>query len=116
MIRLDPHRRLMKEMMSLALDVKARMSGIEAAMKEKPSLFNRDIVKGMKEFGEEGLRQRGGGVTNATIGNSATQVAEDFETSCTRVDTLCAKLRRGHFSRNPLVIAGLAIREGAEEG
>ncbi|MCK6481348.1 MAG: hypothetical protein HUU06_06625 [Planctomycetaceae bacterium] len=115
MIRIDPDRRLMKEMLSIALDVRSRRSGIAAAQKEKPALFNHELVKGMMEFGEEGLRQRGGSVNEAPISSNSAQVAEEFTGLAARVDTLCAKLRRGRFSRNPLVVAGLAIHGGGED-
>ncbi len=111
----DPSRRLMNEYRNLALDLAGRFSEIEHAMLLDPSLFNKETVAAVKDFAQEGQRQRGGSVMNQTSNSSPETIAEDFATSITRIDNLTNKLRRGRFSRDALLLAGLSIRAALTE-
>jgi len=106
----DPSRRLMNEYCALALDLAGRMSGIEAAMLQKSALFNREAVTAVRDFALEGARRRGGSVLRQECFSSPEQVADDLATSIARIDNLSNKLRRGRFSRDALLLAGLSIR------
>lgn len=113
MVVQDPSRRLMNEFRTIALDLAGRMSGIEAAMRLNSSLFNRDTVSAVRAFAKEGVLQRGGTVFSQVSNANPQQIADDLATSLSRVAALALKLRRGRFSRDSLLLAGLSIGAAA---
>jgi hypothetical protein len=106
----DPSRRMMSEYRTISLDLAARMAGIDVAMTESASLFNREVVAAVRDFAREGMLQRGGAVQCQTNNLRPAQVADDLAASIARIETLTGRLRRGHFARDALVLAGMAIR------
>jgi len=105
----DPTRRLITEYRALALDLAGRLAGIAAAMKLKPDLFSGDKVIAVRDFAQEGQRQRGGSVAVQYSNSSPQQISEDLMTSISKIENLSNKLRRGRFGRDALVLAGLAV-------
>jgi hypothetical protein len=105
----------MNEYRNLALDLAGRFGDIEHAMLLDASLFNRETVLAVRDFAQEGQRQRGGSVLRQDSNSSPEQIAEDFATSLSRIDALTNKLRRSRFSRDALLLAGLSIRAALTE-
>jgi len=111
----DPTRRLVNELRTISLDLSGRMASIMAAMKLKPALFDRDKVLAVRDFAREGQLQRGGSVSSPYCNSGPEQIAEELNVSIARIDGLTNKLRRGRFSRDALLLAGLSIRAACTE-
>lgn len=111
----DPSRRLMNEFRELALDLAARMSDIEEAMRKKAALFNKDMVIAVRDFANQGKLQRGGAVFSRSSGSSPETIAEELASSITRIDGLANKLRKGRFAHDALLVAGLSVRAAGTE-
>jgi hypothetical protein len=111
----DPNLRLMKEYRSLGLDLASRWSVIENAARVKSSLFRHDTLLAVRDFAREAELQRGGSTASIVSTDAPEKVAEEFTVSLARIDTLTGKLQRGRFARDPMVLAGLSIRNAAAE-
>lgn len=111
----DPTRRLVNELRTISLDLSGRMASIMAAMKLKPALFDRDKVLAVRDFAREGQLQRGGSAASPYCNSGPEQIAEELNVSIARIDGLTNKLRRGRFSRDALLLAGLSIRAACTE-
>jgi hypothetical protein len=115
MIVQDPTRRLMNEYRGLALDLAGRMSGIKEAMRLSSALFNRDTVAAVGDFAREGLLQRGGSVQTLSSNANPQQIADDLAVTIARIDGITNKVRKGRYSHDPLVLAGISLRAACAE-